>query len=231
LLVSIITVVFNDRQNLSKTIDSVSSQIFKDFEYIVIDGASTDGTQELIQQNENKISHWLSEKDQGIYDAMNKGITLAKGEYVYFLNAGDTLYEKKTLAYIANDLKSENNLYLFNVLTDNGKLIKPNNLLLFFPYKLPTYHQGIVYPKNVLTKVPFDSSWKLIADYINFLQIKKEVSFLPCNIIISIYDTKGVSSDQNLLNQEMYKYYLSKKHYLYYIIRKVISFIKSVKKI
>lgn len=94
---SIITINLNDKAGLQKTIDSVSSQTFTDYEFIVIDGGSTDGSVGLLEQSEGKISYWVSEKDSGIYNAMNKGIRQARGEYLYFLNSGDALYENTTL--------------------------------------------------------------------------------------------------------------------------------------
>ena len=86
---SIITVNLNNKDCLQKTINSVVSQTFKDFEWILIDGGSTDGSKELIEQFSSHISYWVSEPDKGIYNAMNKGILKAKGEYCLFLNSGD----------------------------------------------------------------------------------------------------------------------------------------------
>lgn len=94
---SIITINLNNKDGLEKTIESVVSQTFTDYEFIIIDGGSTKGDVELIKEYENKISYWVSEKDSGIYNAQNKGIKQARGEYLYFLNSGDALYENTTL--------------------------------------------------------------------------------------------------------------------------------------
>ena len=94
---SIITVNLNNCIGLQKTFDSLFEQIFKDFEQIVIDGGSTDGSRELIETNVDKISYWVSEKDSGIYNAMNKGIIKATGDYLLFLNSGDHLLHKNIL--------------------------------------------------------------------------------------------------------------------------------------
>jgi glycosyltransferase involved in cell wall biosynthesis len=98
--VSIVTVVFNAADLLEKTLISVFKQDFRDYEYIIVDGNSTDGTKEVIKKYEDKISFWISEKDDGLYDAMNKGLTLAKGEYIWFLHAGDRIPETNTLSKI-----------------------------------------------------------------------------------------------------------------------------------
>ena len=94
---SIITVNLNNRDGLKKTIDSVISQTFKDFEWIVIDGGSTDGSRELIEQYVNHFAYWVSEPDKGVYNAMNKGVKKAKGEYLQFLNSGDWLRDENTV--------------------------------------------------------------------------------------------------------------------------------------
>jgi glycosyltransferase involved in cell wall biosynthesis len=94
---SIITINYNNRDGLEKTIRSVIDQRFTDFEFIVIDGGSTDGSVDNIRKYENKINYWCSEKDAGIYNAQNKGIKKAKGEYCLFLNSGDFLYNEDVL--------------------------------------------------------------------------------------------------------------------------------------
>ncbi len=100
---SIITINLNNKEGLEKTIKSVVSQTFKDYEFIIIDGISTDGSVDLIKEYSDKITYWVSEKDNGIYNAQNKGLKQAKGEYLYFLNSGDALYESTTLEKVFKD--------------------------------------------------------------------------------------------------------------------------------
>ncbi len=95
--VSVITINYNNAQGLQKTIDSVISQTFKDYEFIIIDGGSTDESVDIIRKNSGKISYWVSEKDGGIYNAQNKGAKKASGEYCLFLNSGDFLMDSQTL--------------------------------------------------------------------------------------------------------------------------------------
>ncbi len=104
---SIITVTFNAERWLERTVLSVLSQSYPNIEYIVIDGASKDKTVEIIKQYESGISYWVSEPDGGLYDAMNKGLRRATGDYVWFLNAGDTLYTSDTLQRIVASLKKK----------------------------------------------------------------------------------------------------------------------------
>ena len=114
--VSIITVNYNDKEGLQRTINSVKPLKFRDFEHIIIDAASTDGSVELIKANQDRFSYWVSEKDEGIYDGMNKGIAQANGKYVLFLNSGDYLISKDALSYIFDELNQD---FLYGHLTHN----------------------------------------------------------------------------------------------------------------
>ncbi len=96
--ISIITIVYNGADLLEETIISVLNQTYPHIEYIVVDGASNDGTLDLIHQYEDRLSKWISEKDNGLYDAMNKGIDLASGDFIWFMNCGDHVYENDTVA-------------------------------------------------------------------------------------------------------------------------------------
>ena len=98
--ISIITINYNDKIGLSKTINSVLNQSWQKFEFIVIDGGSNDGGLEVIEQHKDKIDYWVSEPDKGVYNAMNKGIKVAKGEYLIFMNSGDTFYDDNVLEKI-----------------------------------------------------------------------------------------------------------------------------------
>ena len=105
--VSIITVNYNDKEGLQSTIDSVKRQKFRDFEHIIIDAASTDGSVDFIKAHQDRFSYWVSEKDEGIYDGMNKGIAQAKGKYVLFLNSGDYLISKDALSHNFDELEQD----------------------------------------------------------------------------------------------------------------------------
>lgn len=109
--ISIITVVYNAGNLLESTIQSVINQTYLNIEYIIVDGGSTDGTLDIIRKYENKITRWITEKDQGLYDAMNKGIKLATGDFVWFMNAGDLIPCDKTLACALRNYKGEDVLY------------------------------------------------------------------------------------------------------------------------
>lgn len=108
---SIITVNLNNREGLRKTIESVICQSFSDYEYIIIDGGSTDGSKELIELYQNKVTYWISETDKGIYNAMNKGIKTGKGDYCLFLNSGDWLVNSTVIEKEFSDSKQADIIY------------------------------------------------------------------------------------------------------------------------
>ena len=114
--ISIITPCYNAAQYIEQTILSIINQDYDNIEYIIIDGGSTDGSLELIKENESNINYWVSEPDKGIYNAMNKGIMAAKGEYLLFLNGGDWFCNPESLSFLAN--KTGNFDIIFGNLSD-----------------------------------------------------------------------------------------------------------------
>ncbi|WP_302015691.1 glycosyltransferase family 2 protein, partial [uncultured Akkermansia sp.] len=124
---SIITINLNNREGLRKTILSVLEQKCRDFEYIVIDGASTDGSIDVIREYEHSITSWISEKDSGIYNAMNKGLARAGGEYIYFLNSGDFFYSPHVLSEI-HGMDTVFDILCGRVMTTDGSIQKTSPL-------------------------------------------------------------------------------------------------------
>ena len=194
---SIITVVRNGATTIEQTILSVINQNYLDFEYIIIDGVSNDGTLPIINKYSDKIHKVISEPDKGIYDAMNKGILLAKGEWVYFLGADDTLYSHNTLNELFTSFdKRADVLY--------GKDIIKNSKTIFdgeFDYNkicssVPC-HQAVFYKKNLFNKFGlFNTKYKINADAVMHVRTfcADEVTWSFKNQIIAIFDDTGVSS-------------------------------------
>ena len=148
---SIITVNFNNRDGLRKTIESVIHQTCRDYEYIVIDGGSTDGSVDVLKEYDKNIDYWVSEPDKGIYNAMNKGITQAHGEYLNFMNSGDCFYDKNVLENLCEKGLSSDIIvgrdYHFKESTQQGfATILPSRIsMLTFVYNLtiPNLHVNI----------------------------------------------------------------------------------------
>lgn len=165
-LLSIITVVYNGAADLRKTMESVKLQHGENLQFIVIDGASTDGTVDLIRSYEDVVDYWISEPDQGIYDAMNKGIALSTGKYLLFLNAKDELVVN--LAEIEEALRGD---YVFvygkaNMLDDDRRVIYVKGKPLINHRKLltgtPLCHQAIFYRRDLIGS--YDLDYRIMAD-------------------------------------------------------------------
>ena len=156
-LVSIITVVYNGEKYLQQTIESVINQTYKNIEYIIIDGGSTDGTLDIIKKYEDHISYWISESDKGLYDAMNKGISIAKGELIGMINSDDW-YEVNTVqimldAYKKNPEKSIFHADRYDIYEDTSKNIKK-----FHPSDFKFKYYGMTYnhPSMFITRKEYN---------------------------------------------------------------------------
>ncbi len=177
---SIITVCFRDKDRLAKTIASVEFQTFKNFEYIVIDGGSNDGTDNVVKNAGEIVSDFISEPDNGIYDAMNKGLIRARGKYALFLNAGDTLVDESTLdkSYHALQLHQGSLGLLCPVLIKYPGFASLRLASVRSPEKiwkgLPTSHQGILYRLDAIKKYPFNISFKLAADFDQYIRMTND---------------------------------------------------------
>jgi putative colanic acid biosynthesis glycosyltransferase len=171
-LISVITVVRNDALGFVRTASSVASQTFQDFEWVVVDGASTDGTLEKIKEEGARITCWISEADAGIYDAMNKGVTLAKGDYLVFINSGDALEDGNSLQLVAQRLLQEEPLA--DVLYAGAQLVFPDGRQVYRPprsvqsyiwHGLPANHQATYYRRAALPDPPYDLRYRVCGDY------------------------------------------------------------------
>ena len=198
---SIITINYNNREGLKKTIDSVICQTWRDFEWIVIDGGSTDGSRELIEQYQDHFAYWCSEPDKGVYNAMNKGIAKAKGEYLNFMNSGDCFSSPTIIDEIFSIPRHTDVFYGYmmrksiNGLPHNARNMHHNVRWYDFYYDtLP--HQSSFIRKKLFDIIGlYDESynqladWKWFATAVVWYQISYE--FLPLKI--SIYECGGIS--------------------------------------
>nr|WP_294791286.1 glycosyltransferase family 2 protein [uncultured Mucilaginibacter sp.] len=159
-VISIVIVTFNAAATLQACLDSIYKQRYLAIEIVVIDGNSTDGTVNIIQQNSARLGYWVSEKDAGIYDAMNKGIKHITGDWVYFLGADDVLFDG--FSDLCAELKDHNLIYYGRVMTLGGPTI-PADAYAFAKYGL--CHQAMIYPKEVFNGREFNTRYKISADY------------------------------------------------------------------
>ena len=185
---SIITINYNNRAGLEKTFNTVFSQTLTDFEYIIIDGGSTDGSLDLITRYSNKFTYWVSEQDKGIYDAINKGINAASGDYLMFLNSGDYLLSEDILEYAkAIVCKEPFDIYYGNVIMEKANKEKyiqryPAELSLNFWQRRTINHQACFIKSSLFTDLGlYDAQYSLAADYAFFLK-----AFVIPKILISM---------------------------------------------
>ena len=203
---SIITVNLNNREGLQRTIDSVVGQTFTDYEWIVIDGGSTDGSRELIEQYADHFAYWCSEPDKGIYNAMNKGIAHAKGEWLQFLNSGDWLYEDTTLEKVFSKEYEADVLYgdIKKQTNDEKSDLKfyPDHLTLHFFYESALCHQSSLFKRHLFNNNYYNENLKIASDWEFTLKLYSEnYKFYHIPIIIAVYTTDGISStleDENI---------------------------------
>lgn len=200
---SIITVTYNASRWLEKTLLSVLSQTYPGIEYILIDGGSTDGTTDIIRQYASGISYWTSEPDNGLYDAMNKGLRRATGEYVWFLNAGDTFYTADTVQQIVSRLKKKRPdvIYGETSLVDAAgrniglrRLKAPKKLgWKSFRMGMLVCHQSFVVRREI---APFyDTDYRLASDFDWCIRCLKKASFVyNTRQVLSCFLEDGLSS-------------------------------------
>jgi glycosyltransferase involved in cell wall biosynthesis len=193
---SIITVNLNNKEGLKKTIESVLSQTASFFEFIIIDGCSSDGSVDLIIENSEKISFWISERDNGIYQAMNKGIRAAKGEYLLFLNSGDFLVNRAVIKEVFKTDRAEDLIYGKSEISKDGKVIyttpHPDTLTLDFFYRQTISHQAAFIRRNLFEKYGY---------YREDLRIYSDLDFWIRTVILNNCTTKKLNltiSDYNL---------------------------------
>ena len=191
MIVTIITVCRNHAQELERTIRSVESQTWQEREYLVIDGASTDDTLDVIKAHEASITRWVSEPDQGIYDAMNKGVRMAQGEWVIFMNAGDTFASDDTLQRVFGSPQNADVIYGDVI---KGELVKkaeaPRNA-----HRMFYCHQSAFVRTRCLREFPFDIRHRMSADFKQVKQLYLSGKrFRQLDFPVANFDTQGVSN-------------------------------------
>lgn len=201
-LISIITVSYNAKESITNTIISVISQDYKQFEYIIIDGGSTDGTLDTIELYLPYLSYFISEPDKGIYDAMNKGVAVAKGEWVIFMNAGDCFVDNEVLStiFLSNVNKKADIIYGNTIAKYPwGKCLIKGNFFSKHDINLPFCHQSTFVRTSLMRSIPFDLSYRIAADYNFFYTLYKlGKSFKYIDISIALYDAIGFSTNKVL---------------------------------
>lgn len=222
--ISIITVCWNASATLEETIKSVASQSYNDIEYIIVDGGSTDSSVDIIKKYSNVIDKWVSEKDKGLYDAMNKGVAMATGDYIGILNADDTFYENNTIEKVAKFLQ-DNPLDACVgdiVQHKNGKIIRKYSSKNWIPEKLKigfmAPHPSIFFKKELFQKFgDYKLGYKIAADYELIIRyfIKHTITWKYSGITTTSMSVGGASSSglssYNKITEEVAKAFTDNK--------------------
>lgn len=218
--VSIITVVYNSKEALVKTIESVKSLKYNNIEYIIVDGGSTDGTKHVIEQNYLNVSQWISESDKGIYDAMNKGLKMASGDYVWFLNAGDTAYDPYILQNIFAGREQYFDLYYGDtiIVSQSGEVLglrrkKPSRELRWTSFRrgMTVCHQSILVRRRIAPQ--YDLQYRYSSDFDWVIKILKGgATVYNTRRIISVFEVGGATTNNHMKSLKerwtiMSKYY------------------------
>lgn len=197
---SIVTINYNNSTGLKKTVESVVNQYCSELEFIVIDGGSQDGSKDIIELHQSKINYWVSEKDKGIYHAMNKGIRASSGEYILFLNSGDVLLDDtETLNKVVLNLNQKALYYAPIFLSQNGVIKNradyPENIDEKFVFTNTICQQAVIYHASLFCNNLFDEKLKYISDWkMHFSLFKRKIEFIHLNIPFAIYDLDGLTS-------------------------------------
>lgn len=220
--ISIITINYNNANGLEKTIVSVLNQGYENIEYLVIDGGSTDSSNIVIENYQSKLDYWVIEPDKGIYDAMNKGIKKATGDYLLFINSGDCLVNE-TVIYqaLCTEFNSDliyGNMYFLN-LQKRREWIPPNELTFQMFYESTLPHPSTFIKRSLFNLVGlYNEDLRIVADWEFFMLAvcKYNCSYKHIDLFITDFDEEGISSDPenlNLIKMEretvFYKYFAS----------------------
>ncbi len=201
---SVITVVYNNVKHIERTLISVVNQTYQHIEYIVIDGVSTDGTLDVIKKYKNNISHFVSEKDQGIYDAMNKGLAAATGDYVIFMNSGDEFYDVKTVADVFATLDGADIYYgETEMINEAGESLGQRRhkapaqfTWRSFKFGMSVSHQAIYIRRSLVDN--YDSRYQLSADIDWIIKAaKKAKTIVNVNRYVARYLVGGMSKTKH----------------------------------
>ena len=204
--ISVITINYNDGAGLRKTVESVVCQTYPDIEFIVIDGGSKDDSTEVIREYQQHMAFWVSEPDQGIYNAMNKGISRATGEYCIFMNSGDSFRNEHTVEDAFKQAKGAD-LICGSIVMGNGQTVTPHQAItLDTIFEHAICHQSSFIRTSLMKKYGYDESLKIVADRKFFVQalILENCSYEAIPVDIADYDITGFSAQNRTVSRLEY---------------------------
>lgn len=196
MLLSIITINYNNLDGLRRTLGSVAEQTCREFEFLVIDGGSTDGSADLLSAEGSLVDYWVSEPDRGVYHAMNKGVRAAHGDYVLFLNSGDAFYDNDVVASVLDKLDGTDVLTGGTWLSCGRAVPAPSRVSMDLFYEATLCHQASFIRRALLLEHPYDESLRYVADWKFWVQtlVFREGTYRPLDVMVAYYDWNGMST-------------------------------------
>ena len=248
-VVSVITVVYNSEKLLERTIENILSQTYHNIELIIVDGGSKDGTLEIIKKYNDRISYWVSEKDNGLYHAMDKGLQLATGDYVWYINSGDLIFDNTTTEKIFAENRTDADIYYGDTLYVNGnyepiglrnditnKKLPAQLSVDSFQYGMVICHQAFIMKRSVAAR--YDLQYKYVADYDWEIACTKNAkTAIHTNQVLAKFLTEGFSTKHRKASvKEKYKvmikhwgFIIGNLNYLTNACKATFSFLKRKK--
>lgn len=241
-VISIITVVYNGAALLKGTIDSIQSQTYPNIEYLIVDGGSTDGTLDIIRNHESAITRWISEPDQGLYDAMNKGIKMATGDFLWFMNCGDRIYAEDTVAQMVTQCQADTDILYGEVMLVDEQRQELGTRSECTVQQLPAQlkwqdmakgmvvcHQGFL-PRRKIAPLYMEDN--LTADIEWVIQcLKKSKKTTATSLVLATYLTGGISKqhhrqslkDRYVVLQKHFGFWGNLKNHLLIVLRGIFN--------
>ena len=207
-VISVVTICYNCVNEIRATLESVVSQTYPNVDYVIIDGASTDGTTDIVKEYTERIATIVSEPDKGIYNAMNKGLAHCKGDYVVFMNAGDVFADNDVLSNVVRQIEESGtapDLVYGTYMENNSGVVVPNRSHKKCWYGMFASHQSMFYNLSFLKEhhISYDESFRIAADYKLTLRVVHEGrTFLKIPTCIASFDTNGISCNNPQLGMD-----------------------------
>lgn len=237
-ILSIITINFNDAEGLRKTMDSVFGQTFKDYEFLIIDGGSNDNSLDYIKQEALRITYWVSENDDGVFNAQNKGIKIAKGDYLLFLNSGDILNGNDALKDFTSHKNFQGDIIYGDYKFDQGEKVYAGDLTMYYFMKTSLPHQSTLFKRTVFDQMGYyDEKYRIAADRAFYIKcfVSGQFKFQHIKYLLTVFDLSGLSNDPKFLSEKeaedeaVFKEYLG-VHYDDMIEQREVERVKYLKK-
>lgn len=207
MIISVITINYNNAEGLRRTIESVVCQTLRDYEFVVIDGGSTDDSVDVIKEHASQIDYWVSEPDGGIYPAMNKGVRAAHGEYCIFMNSGDEFYSKDVIENVIKQGLREDIVCGDICFGESNISPNPDKVTMRTFYKSTLYHQASFIKSQLLREHPYDETMRSAADWKFFMHelVFRNASYRHIPLVIARFECGGVSmTNSDVSHQEVW---------------------------